>query len=82
MTASGPEVCAACGASGSMRRLVSAGGGVIFRGSGFYATDYKRPGTNGNGKTPEKTAEKRAGGATGPCGSSACASGCQGASAD
>ena len=82
MTAGGPEVCAACGASGSIRRLVSAGGGVIFRGSGFYATDYKRPSTNGNGKASEKVADKKPDVGAGPCGSSACASGCPGASPD
>jgi putative FmdB family regulatory protein len=27
---------------GKVRRLVSQGGGLIFRGAGFYATDYKR----------------------------------------
>jgi putative FmdB family regulatory protein len=27
---------------GKVRRLVSQGGGLIFRGPGFYATDYKK----------------------------------------
>ena len=27
---------------GSLRKLFSPGGGIIFKGSGFYATDYKR----------------------------------------
>ena len=31
--------CPECG--GSVRRLISAGAGVIFKGSGFYATDYR-----------------------------------------
>ena len=26
----------------SVRRLISAGSGIIFKGSGFYATDYKK----------------------------------------
>ncbi|MBU2540945.1 MAG: zinc ribbon domain-containing protein [Candidatus Omnitrophica bacterium] len=26
----------------SARRLISAGAGIIFKGSGFYATDYKK----------------------------------------
>lgn len=30
-----------CGAKGSVRRLLSSGAGVIFKGSGFYQTDYK-----------------------------------------
>ncbi len=31
--------CKFCG--GSVRRLISGGTGVIFKGSGFYCTDYK-----------------------------------------
>ena len=29
-----------CGGVGTMKRLVSGGSGVIFRGSGFYVNDY------------------------------------------
>jgi putative FmdB family regulatory protein len=32
-------VCPECG--GAVRRLIGTGGGIIFKGSGFYATDYK-----------------------------------------
>jgi len=32
--------CPRCG--GRVRRLISGGGGLIFKGSGFYETDYKR----------------------------------------
>ncbi|MDD4910480.1 MAG: zinc ribbon domain-containing protein [Candidatus Omnitrophica bacterium] len=35
------ESCSKCGKSA--RRLISAGGGIIFKGSGFYATDYRKP---------------------------------------
>ncbi|MEO0231396.1 MAG: FmdB family zinc ribbon protein [candidate division WOR-3 bacterium] len=35
-----PEKCEDCG--GSLRRLISGGVGFIFKGSGFYATDYKK----------------------------------------
>ncbi len=31
--------CPECG--GRVRRLIGAGAGVIFKGSGFYATDYR-----------------------------------------
>ena len=31
--------CPECGAP--VRRLISAGAGIIFKGSGFYATDYR-----------------------------------------
>ena len=46
----------------TVRRLMSGGMGVIFKGSGFYTTDYKRSsaltGGNGSSKEKEKTAEK------------------------
>jgi putative FmdB family regulatory protein len=32
--------CPECG--GAAKRLISGGAGVIFKGSGFYATDYKK----------------------------------------
>jgi predicted nucleic acid-binding Zn ribbon protein len=32
--------CKFCG--GKVERLISAGAGLIFKGSGFYATDYRR----------------------------------------
>lgn len=28
---------------GKVERLIGAGGGFIFKGTGFYATDYKKP---------------------------------------
>jgi len=34
------KVCPRCG--GRLARLVSTGTGLIFKGSGFYITDYKR----------------------------------------
>jgi putative FmdB family regulatory protein len=40
--------CPKCGKN-SLKRLVGAGAGLIFKGSGFYITDYKN-------KSPEKAA--------------------------
>ncbi len=34
------DKCPKCGKG--VRRLISAGGGIIFKGPGFYATDYKK----------------------------------------
>lgn len=34
------RVCPKCG--GRVERLISGGSGLIFKGSGFYVTDYKR----------------------------------------
>ncbi len=40
--------CAICGKRAE--RQISGGAGIVFKGSGFYHTDYKR-----NPETPEKT---------------------------
>ncbi|UCF71780.1 MAG: zinc ribbon domain-containing protein [candidate division WOR-3 bacterium] len=42
--------CPKCG--GKLRRLISGGAGLIFKGNGFYVTDYKRS------QLPEKKVEK------------------------
>jgi putative FmdB family regulatory protein len=39
--------CPSCHRS-RLKRLIGAGLGVIFKGSGFYTTDYKRSGANGS----------------------------------
>lgn len=41
--------CRVCG--GTLIRLISGGVGIIFKGSGFYSTDYKR--------TPHKTESQK-----------------------
>ena len=33
--------CESCGADRPARRLIGSGGGLIFKGSGFYLTDYR-----------------------------------------
>jgi len=53
--------CPKC--NSSVRRVINGGMGVIFKGSGFYTTDYKRSsaltgGNGSSGKEKEKTAEK------------------------
>lgn len=40
MTAKPLTKCPKCG--GKVKRLIGAGGGVIFKGSGFYTTDYRK----------------------------------------
>ncbi len=39
MTAEGVKKCPECG--GKVKRLIGAGAAVIFKGSGFHATDYR-----------------------------------------
>ncbi len=34
------EVCPKCG--GKIKRVIGGGAGIIFKGSGFYETDYKK----------------------------------------
>jgi putative FmdB family regulatory protein len=41
MTADALRRCPACGKNG-LKRLISGGAGLIFKGSGFYETDYRR----------------------------------------
>ena len=49
--------CAHCGRMRA-RRLIGAGSGLIFKGSGFYGTDYRKPHKEHPpaGETPEKPA--------------------------
>lgn len=42
ITATAGAKCPKCGAKAE--RMLSAGGGLVFKGSGFYITDYKRAG--------------------------------------
>ena len=42
ITAPAIEECPECG--GKVKRLIGAGAGLIFKGSGFYATDYRSEG--------------------------------------
>ncbi|MHC4480938.1 MAG: FmdB family zinc ribbon protein [Planctomycetota bacterium] len=43
ITAKRLSKCPECGRRG-LQRLIGAGAGIIFKGSGFYATDYGRSG--------------------------------------
>ena len=54
--------CPGCGKL-KLRRLMGAGGGIIFKGSGFYETDYKRKsGSNGTAGTKPAPAESSSSG--------------------
>ena len=47
------KVCPSC--QGQVKRLISGGVGLIFKGSGFYITDYKRAGE----KRPTEKSESK-----------------------
>ena len=56
-----PELpCPKCGTAAP--RLISGGHGIVFKGSGFYETDYKRPGEKAKHDRKKK---KEEGGASG-----------------
>ena len=50
------EVCPEC--SGSVTRLIGGGAGLIFKGSGFYITDYKEK-NNSTSDTESKSSPKK-----------------------
>jgi len=52
------EKCPKCGKK--LKRLIGAGSGIIFKGSGFYATDYRKD-KSGPVKTCPKASEGCAG---------------------
>ena len=54
--------CPKCGQR-KLQRLIGAGSGIIFKGSGFYETDYKKksapaPSSSGSTKEPADSAAK------------------------
>ncbi|HXV28454.1 MAG TPA: zinc ribbon domain-containing protein [bacterium] len=72
MTAKSIRKCPKCGKL-SVKRLIGRGAGIIFKGSGFYQTDYKKtskepakPAADNSPKkeTPAKELKKSAGGSS------------------
>jgi putative FmdB family regulatory protein len=51
--------CRRCGKS-SLKRLIGAGAGVIFKGSGFYQTDYRSESYNNQAKKDKESAKEPA----------------------
>lgn len=48
------------GCEGKVKRLISAGAGIIFKGSGFYATDYKNKGPKpAESQSPSSSSQKK-----------------------
>jgi len=58
MTATVKVKCAKC--KGRCEKMIGIGAGIIFKGSGFYETDYKKKGTPPSGETkPESKSESK-----------------------
>ncbi|MGE5293912.1 MAG: FmdB family zinc ribbon protein [Solirubrobacterales bacterium] len=61
ITAKPLRKCPQCGKQ-SLKRLIGSGAGIIFKGSGFYCTDYRSDGyksaAGGSGAAKDKSAEK------------------------
>ena len=58
-TMSGPKRarCPKCGKMAT--RLISGGAGLVFKGSGFYITDYKRAGEKKDAAEPKESKESK-----------------------
>ena len=51
--------CDECG--GAVERLISAGGGLLFKGSGFYITDYRSEGYKQSAKSDKNSGSSSSG---------------------
>lgn len=68
MSEDGPKTCLKKGCRGKLKKLISAGSGLIFKGSGFYITDYKKKSgvpESGDGKSDSKAGSSDASGTKG-----------------
>jgi putative FmdB family regulatory protein len=66
MSASPLDKCVKCGDK-KVRRLIGAGAGIIFKGSGFYATDYGKKTNPCSGSEKKSACEENKGKACGDC---------------
>jgi len=57
------KICPKCGKP--VRRLIGGGMGIIFKGSGFYTTDYKRSSAVAGGNSSSKSKESKSDSTTG-----------------
>ncbi|MFC1658405.1 FmdB family zinc ribbon protein [Candidatus Omnitrophota bacterium] len=57
MSAAPRKTCPKCRKQRA-RRLIGTGSGIIFKGSGFYATDYRKPDKKSQDKNPHPQEKK------------------------
>lgn len=60
MNDTAPRKCPECG--GKAEKMIGTGSGIIFKGSGFYATDYARGGNCSDGSCGDSSGSCPAGG--------------------
>lgn len=68
MNAKSAAKCPKCGAKAE--RQLSGGGGFVFKGSGFYTTDYKRAGEKKPSEGPDKPSGEKSSEKSGESGKS------------
>ena len=51
--------CDKCGGKRTLKRLITGGTGMVFKGSGFYLTDYKNKKPESNSKNDSKNDKKQ-----------------------
>jgi len=54
MSAEPLMICPQC-AEPALKRLLSSGAGLVFKGSGFYLTDYKKTGSSSSSSSKSET---------------------------
>ena len=55
ITAEPIQICPVC--QGAVKRLIGRGGGIIFKGSGFYQTDYRSSNYQKQAQAEKKSSE-------------------------
>lgn len=75
MSAAPLKKCPACRKQ-KLERLIGSGAGVIFKGSGFYQTDYRGSSYQSDAKKDE-SGGKDGGGCSPSCGTDAAPTGCK-----
>ena len=54
--------CKQCNNRAPVRRCIGTGGGIIFKGSGFYQTDYRSEGYKKSAEAEKKSGEEKSSG--------------------
>lgn len=70
MTAELIKTCPSC--QGPVKRLIGAGAGLLFKGSGFYTTDYRSSSYQKKAESDKKNPSPTTSNSGSSCGSDAC----------